>query len=101
MIYRFGMLPRSLKRLFNLTKLKQKAEFFGIKKIDSNNSFGNIYFSQETKVDPLSIIDLVQTAPNLYKFSNTHQLHFSYDNDDPDLRLEFVDKLLQQLKIVT
>ena len=101
MIDRFGMLPRSLKRLFNLTELKQKAEFFGIKKIDSNNSFGNIYFSQETKVDPLSIIDLVQTAPNLYKFSNTHQLHFSYDNDDPDLRLEFVDKLLQQLKIVT
>ena len=101
MIDRFGILPKSLKRLFQLTALKQKADSFGIRKIDSNNRFGNIYFGQQTNVDPLSIISLVQSAPNVYKLSNAHQLHFLYESDDPDLRLGFVDNVLQQLKVVT
>ena len=100
MIDRFGMLPKSLKRLFHLTELKQKADYLGINKIDSNSSFGNIYFSQHTSVDPSSIINLVQSAPNVYKLSNAHQLHFSYDSDDPELRLGFVDNVLQELKVV-
>ena len=87
--------------MFQLTALKQKADSFGIRKIDSNSRFGNIYFGQQTNVDPLSIISLVQSAPNVYKLSNAHQLHFLYESDDPDLRLGFVDNVLQQLKVVT
>ena len=99
MIDRFGMLPPPLKRLFLITTLKQKAELFGIKKIESGSRSGNIQFSQSTKVDPECIINLVQKCPKLYKLVDAHRLSFSFSSDDPDSQLKFVSDILEKLKL--
>ncbi len=99
MIDRFGMLPPPLKRLFLITTLKQKAELFGIKKIESGSRSGNIQFSQSTNVDPECIINLVQKCPKLYKLVDAHRLSFSFSSDDPDSQLKFVSDILEKLKL--
>ena len=99
MIDRFGMLPPPLKRLFLITTLKQKAELFGIKKIESGSRSGNIQFSQSTDVDPECIINLVQKSPKLYKLVDAHRLSFSFSSDDPDSQLKFVSDILEKLKL--
>ena len=99
MIDRFGLLPDTLKRLFRLTSLKQKAQKFGIKKIDANVNSGNIQFGQQTHVDPLSIVELVQNDPASYKILNANQLNFSHKSNEPNVRLDFINNLLEKLKI--
>ena len=100
MIDRFGLLPESLKRLFSLTLVKLKAETLGIKKIDANISSGKIEFQKQTLTDPLSIVELIQKEPNLYKLSGANQLHFSHDHENPDKKLEFISNLLGKLKLI-
>ena len=99
MIDRFGLLPDTLKRLFRLTSLKQKAQNFGIKKIDANVNSGSIQFGQQTHVDPLSIVELVQNDPASYKILNANQLNFSHKSNEPNVRLDFINNLLEKLKI--
>ena len=99
MIDRFGILPPPLKRLFLITTLKQRAELFGIKKIESGSHSGNIQFSQSTNVNPECIINLVQKSPKLYKLVDAHKLSFSVSSDDPDLQIKFVSDILEKLKL--
>jgi len=100
MIDRFGLLPRPLKLLFRLTQLKLKAETYGIKKIDANISSGRIEFSAQTRVDPLSIVQMIQGAPALYKLGSANQLQFVHNCSDADDKLDFISELLDKFKIV-
>lgn len=99
MIDRFGLLPEPLQLLFKLTQLKLKAAGFGIKKIDANISSGRIEFSQNTRVDPLSLVKLIQENPKQYKLGSANQLQFSHDCKDARLKLEVIDKLLDKFKL--
>ena len=72
---------------------------FGIKKIDANVNSGNIQFGQQTHVDPLSIVELVQNDPASYKILNANQLNFSHKSNEPNVRLDFINNLLEKLKI--
>ena len=99
MIDRFGLLPESLKRLFRLTAVKLKAETLGIKKIDANISSGKIEFEKKTLTDPLSIVELIQKEPDLYKLTGANQLHFSHNQNSADKKLEFISNLLGKLKL--
>lgn len=99
MIDRFGLLPDPLKRLFRLTQLKLKAEPYGIKKIDANSSSGRVEFSPQTRVDPLSIVQMVQNEPQLYKLGSANQLQFTHNCSDADDKLDFIGELLDKFKI--
>ena len=100
MIDRFGMLPRPLKLLFRLTRLKLKAEPYGIKKIDANVSNGRIEFGPHTRVDPLSMVQMIQNEPQLYKLGSANQLQFVHNCEEADDKLDFIDELLDKFKIV-
>lgn len=100
MIDRFGLLPEALKRLFRLTQLKLKAERFGIKKIDANINSGRIEFKKQTLVNPLSIVELIEREPTIYKLIDANQLHFSHNNGDADAKLSFITNLLNKLKLI-
>ena len=98
MIDRFGMLPEPLKNLFRVTRLRLRAEALGIAKIEASARGGKLEFGSNTKVEPLSIVKLVQTQPQNYKLSGANQLHFSIETDTADDRINTVNQLLDTLR---
>ncbi|MEX0963384.1 MAG: transcription-repair coupling factor [Pseudohongiellaceae bacterium] len=100
MIDRFGLLPKPLKRLFRLTQLKLKAHKYGIKKIDANVSSGRIEFNAQTPIDPMSLVQMIQNEPQTYKLGGANSLQFSHNCSEADDKLDFINQLLDNFKLV-
>lgn len=98
MIDRFGLLPESTKTLFRVTELKLRAEALGIKKLDAGDSSGRLEFSQDTPVDPFSIVQLVQSEPHRYRLPTANQLSFEENMSNPETRFKRVERLLERLE---
>jgi transcription-repair coupling factor (superfamily II helicase) len=97
MIDRFGLLPEPCKNLLRLTRLKLLAEQLGIKKIDAGPQGGRIEFTARTPVDPLTLIKLIQSAPNRYKFEGATQFRFSLAMERAEERFNTLEALLERL----
>jgi transcription-repair coupling factor (superfamily II helicase) len=99
MIDRFGLLAEQTKLLFKLTSLRLRSQNMGISKIDANTVTGKLSFAQNTRVDPRSIVQLVQQQPRLYKLTGPAQLQFTHNAAAGDKRIEFINSMLGQLKM--
>jgi len=99
MIDRFGLLPESVKTLFSVTALKQKAEKLGIKKIEANSGGGRIIFSSEPKINAEQLINLIQTQAQCYKFDGSDKLRFIKPFETTEQKIDFVVNLLDKLSI--
>ena len=97
MIDRFGLLPEATKTLFRITSLKLKAQRLGIKKLDAGAQGGKIEFSQDTKVDPFNIVQLVQSEPHRYRLPTPNQLSFEENMEKPESRFQKIERLLDRL----
>ena len=97
MIDRFGLLPEQTKLLFKVTALRLRSQQMGISKIDASTVTGRLSFAQTTKVDPRSIVQLVQRQPRLYKLTGPNQLQFSHNAAAGDQRIAFINTMLDQL----
>ncbi len=97
MIDRFGLLPEQIKNLIRVTQIKLKAQTIGITKLEANARTGRIEFASETRVEPLTIVRLVQTAPHMYKLEGANQLKFTLAMETTDQRLQQVADLLTKL----
>ncbi|SHE51130.1 transcription-repair coupling factor [Microbulbifer donghaiensis] len=97
MIDRFGLLPEPVKHLFRTTEIKLKADAMGIRKLEASAAKGRIEFADNTRVDPLALVKMVQTEPGRYQLAGANQLNFSLDEDGPDQRLQQVAGVLERL----
>jgi transcription-repair coupling factor (superfamily II helicase) len=97
MIDRFGLLPEAALNLFALTELKLHAQPFGIRKLEAGPEGGKIHFDPEPKIDPMRIIELVQTQPNAFRLDGSDKLRFTADLSDPMQRVQSVKAVLDQL----
>ncbi len=97
MIDRFGLLPEQTKNLVRVTELKLQASQLGVEKLEASARGGKIEFSAETKVDPLSIVKLVQNQPQTYRLEGANKLKFNLDLEDSQDRLSTVSLLLDGL----
>ncbi|MBL4581330.1 MAG: transcription-repair coupling factor [Gammaproteobacteria bacterium] len=100
MIDRFGLLPEPLKLLFRVTQLKLKAEKYGIKKIDANANTGRIEFKTQTPIDPLSLVQMIQSDPQTYKLGGANSLQFTHNCVEATDKLDFISELLDNFKLV-
>lgn len=91
-IDRFGLLPDSLKNLFDITELTLSVSNFGISKIDLVKSGIRINFAQDTPVDPSKLIRMIQTNPALYRFENNITLKILTEE-------EAIEELLALIKV--
>lgn len=98
MIDRFGLLPEPTKNLFATHRIKLEAVELGIRKIDAHAQGGRLEFAKDTKVQPMTIVKLVQTQPAQYKLDGADKLRFISDLTDTKKRLAFVEELLKRLK---
>lgn len=97
MIDRFGLLPGQIKLLFRLTALRLRAQSLGINKIDANAVTGKLSFAQHTKVDPRTLVQLVQQQAKVYKLTGPTQLQFTHNASNADAKITFIDTMLSKL----
>ena len=97
MIDRFGALPEACKLLFRITQLKLKAEALGIKKVDVGANNGTLEFSQETRLDPIFLVTLIESDPHKYKLGSANQLVFNAGMQEIEARFGKTEGVLAQL----
>jgi transcription-repair coupling factor (superfamily II helicase) len=98
MIDRFGLLPDAVKNLFRCAELRLRATAIGVKKIEASALGGRVEFSDNTQVQPMNIVKLVQFAPASYQLDGATALKFKHPLQDNMLRFEFVEDLLDKLE---
>ena len=99
LIDRFGLLPQATKNLIQIAKLRLKAQPIGITRIEASNAGGSIEFSDDTKVDHMLIISLVQKQPTMYKMVPPNKLKFTRVNEGEQARFSLITTLLNELTL--
>ena len=97
MIDRFGLLPAPVKNLFQATQLKLKAQAIGISKVEASANGGKLEFGDNTQVEPMALVQLVQTQPTTYQLAGATALRFTEELEDIEARFDFIDQLLDNL----
>ncbi|WLD59331.1 transcription-repair coupling factor [Salinispirillum sp. LH 10-3-1] len=97
MIDRFGLLPEPLKNLFKVTALRHKLEDMGIAKITAGSVGGQVEFAAQTKVNPMTIVQLVQTMSMTYQMKQGDRLNFTLASDTAEQRFAVVTEVLERL----
>ena len=95
MIDRFGLLPEQVGNLFQVSKLRLKAQALGIRAIEAGPEGGSIDFKETTTVNPLSLVKLVQSDPRSYKLAGSNRLRFERDLGRITDRQNYLEGLLQ------
>jgi len=97
LIDRFGLLPQPTKNLVHVAKLRLKAQKIGISRIEASSTGGSIEFSNDTKVDPMRIIKLIQQKQSMYKMEGANKLKFIQKNEDSKSRFILIATVLNEL----
>jgi transcription-repair coupling factor (superfamily II helicase) len=97
MIDRFGLLPEAAKNLMRIAAIKLEAVTLGIEKIDAAESGGYIQFGGQARVDPVSLVRLVQEDGHTYRMRSAHRLQFRKELSDAAQRFKFIEDLLTLL----
>ena len=95
-IDRFGLLPDSAKYLFEISRLKLRAQPLGIQKIDIDDDGGLVRFIQNPPLDISEIIALIQAAPRTYRLASASELEFEADLPEVEQRFAFLTQLLDK-----
>ncbi len=94
MIDRFGLLPDQVKNLFSQAEVRVHALRLGISEIEATDSGGSIEFNQNTRVNPMSLVKLVQSDPKGYQLAGASKLRFHRDLPDLKARKAFLEGML-------
>jgi transcription-repair coupling factor (superfamily II helicase) len=97
MIDRFGLLPEAVKTLFISAEVRIQAEDLGIASVDIGSEKGLIIFKDNTSVDPLSLVKLIQKDPKRFQLAGANKLKFTFENSSPRERADFIIDLCNQL----
>jgi transcription-repair coupling factor (superfamily II helicase) len=98
LIDRFGLLPDAAKNLFTAASLKLAVADIGITRIKVGADGGTLEFSDNPDVAIESLLKLIQTEPDRYKFDGKRKLIFKHTAADSRLRSEFVVMLIKRLR---
>ncbi|MFT4518531.1 MAG: transcription-repair coupling factor (superfamily II helicase) [Halioglobus sp.] len=94
MIDRFGLLPRQVNNLFEVSKVRLRAQDLGIRTIEAGPEGGSIDFKETTRVNPMTLVTLVQSDPRTYKLSGPTRLRFEASLPDAEERQRYLEQLL-------
>ncbi|MDH3532670.1 MAG: helicase-related protein, partial [Gammaproteobacteria bacterium] len=99
LIDRFGLLPQPAKNLIRIAAIKQTAKRLGIEKIDAADRGGFLVFAQQSHIDPVALVQLVQNDGRKYALQGSHRLQFRGDLTNLEHRFAAVEKLLHNLAV--
>jgi len=98
LIDRFGLLPEATKNLIEITKIKQQCALLGIKRLDAHAKGGAILFTENTKIDPIFLVSLLQKEANTFKLDGPTKLKFNFNLEDARLRINWTRQLLSSFE---
>jgi len=98
MIDRFGLLPDAAKHLFNVAELKLDATDLGIRKLELGPTGGRVQFDAKPKVDPMTVIQLIQKQPQHYAMDGPDKLRLKLPLPDAQARIQAARALLTVLR---
>jgi len=99
LIDRFGLLPDAAKNLMRIASLKQRAATLGVEKIDAADAGGYLVFGDNSHIDPVALVQLVQNDGQRYRLQGSHRLSFRLDLADLDERFHVIEDLLERLAV--
>ena len=95
---RYGPVPEAVKSLLEYAALKSSAEGLGIERIDRRQGALQIKFHQQTRVDPVKLMNLVNRVRGA-RFTPAGVLQVPLDGQSsPGAVLSFVRDLLEELR---
>ncbi len=97
MIDRFGLLPEPAKNLIAITELKLRAHPIGIRKIEAGPKGARLLFEEQPRLDPMKLINLIQSQPNTYRMDGGNRLRYLTDLELPEQRVTKMHALLDTL----
>ncbi len=97
LIDRFGLLPEPLQHLFRITSIKLRTLALGVEKIDIGEKQGKIVFNRKPNIEPLRIIELIQSEPQNYRFDGKQTLRIQCQSGELAARFQLVETLLDKL----
>lgn len=97
LIDRFGLLPEPLKHLFRITRIKLQTVALGVSKIDFGEHSGKIVFNQHPNIEPMKIIELIQSDPRQYRFDGKQTLRIQCQSGELEDRFNQLETLLKKL----
>jgi len=97
LIDRFGLLPAATKNLMRIAALKQRAAALGIEKIDAADTGGYVVFGDDSRIDPVALVKLVQNDSRSYRLQGSHRLSFRLDLTEVEARFRAIENLMDVL----
>ncbi len=97
LIDRFGKLPEPAQALIATHRLRIDAMALGIQKIDASDAQTLIHFKDNTPIDPIKLIDLVQKQKNI-RFSGPDKIRADIKATDIKQRTDAIRSLLKQMR---
>ncbi len=98
LIDRFGLLPNATKNLIEVTRVKQLCGQLGVKRLEAHAQGGTILFTENTPVDPMHLVSLLQTQSNTFKLDGPTKLKFTVKLEDARTRISWISELLKSFK---
>jgi transcription-repair coupling factor (superfamily II helicase) len=97
LIDRFGLLPQPAKNLFWLTAMKHKLQRLGVRRLVLGENGGEVLFAEQTRVEPMTLITLMQTRPDMYRMKGSHKLQLICHLETAEERMSFAERFVERL----
>lgn len=94
---RFGALPEAAQRLFQVARLTQRAREAGIRRLDVGPQASFVMFEQDNRVDPGTVIRLIQREPKTWKLEGQLKLKIAL-GAEPQHRFQLASSILERLR---
>ena len=99
MIDRFGLLPEPVKQLFAVTHVKLLIEPIGIIKLDAGDSMLRIQFNAEPNIDPVKLIQLIQSQPKQFQLKGQTELSFFDTMPNIEQRISAIELVIRNIAL--
>ena len=96
LIDRFGVMPEQTQNLIIVHQLRLDIEQYDVEKIDAGKSSIEITFKADANIDPIKLIDLIQTNKTI-KMNGPKKIKSVVSITDIKKRSDFITKLLKEI----
>jgi transcription-repair coupling factor (superfamily II helicase) len=95
---RFGLLPEAAKSVFAVSDIKLIATGLGIEKIQLRHKGGFVKFSEQTVLDPICIVNLIESSEGRIKMQDAYTLDITATLALPQDKIRYAKNLLSLLR---
>jgi transcription-repair coupling factor (superfamily II helicase) len=95
---RFGLLPEAAKSVFAVSDIKLIATRLGIEKIQLGHKGGFVKFSEQTVLDPICIVNLIESSEGRIKMQDAYTLDITATLALPQDKIRYAKNLLSLLR---